>query len=124
MPVFLWYRQIFHKASAYISMKVSQGGKAKTQDQRLLEGGRIRSHSIHIDDRRLISVTGVKDVDSFNEQFVQLLTEAGELRIEGAELHITKLNLDEGQVMLEGEISALEYAEGEERGSLLGRIFR
>ena len=36
------------------------------QDQRLLEGGRIRSHSIHIDDRRLISVTGVKDVDSFN----------------------------------------------------------
>lgn len=94
------------------------------QDQRLLEGGRIRSHSIHIDDRRLISVTGVKDVDSFNEQFVQLLTEAGELRIEGAELHITKLNLDEGQVMLEGEISALKYAEGEERGSLLGRIFR
>ena len=58
------------------------------QDQRLLEGGRIRSHSIHIDDRRLISVTGVKDVDSFNEQFVQLLTEAGELRIEGADLHI------------------------------------
>ena len=90
------------------------------QDQRLLEGGRIRSHSIHIDDRRLISVTGVKDVDSFNEQFVQLLTEAGELRIEGAELHITKLNLDEGQVMLEGEISALEYAEGEERGIPLG----
>ena len=94
------------------------------QDQRLLEGGRIRSHSIHIDDRRLISVTGVKDVDSFNEEFVQLLTEAGELRIEGADLHITKLNLDEGQVMLEGEFSALEYAEGEERGSLLGRIFR
>ncbi len=94
------------------------------QDQRLLEGGRIRNHSIHIDDRRLISVTGVKDVDSFNEQFVQLLTEAGELRIEGADLHITKLNLDEGQVMLEGEISALEYAGGEERGSLLGRIFR
>ena len=84
------------------------------QDQRLLEGGRIRSHSIHIDDRRLISVTGVKDVDSFNEQFVQLLTEAGELRIEGADLHITKLNLDEGQVMLEGEISALEYAKREE----------
>ena len=68
-------------------------------------------------------MTGVKDVDSFNEQFVQLLTEAGELRIEGAELHITKLNLDEGQVMLEGGDIALEYAEGEERG-LLGRIFR
>lgn len=71
-----------------------------------------------------MSVSGVKDVDSFNEQFVQLLTEAGELRIEGADLHITKLNLDEGQIMLEGEITAMEYAEAEERGSLFGRIFR
>ena len=94
------------------------------QDQRLLEGGRLRSHSIHIDDRRLMSVSGVKDVDSFNEQFVQLLTEAGELRIEGTDHHITKLNLDEGQIMLEGEITAMEYAEAEERGSLFGRIFR
>lgn len=63
-------------------------------------------------------------MDSFNEQFIQLLTEAGELRIEGMDLHITKLNLDEGQIMLEGEITAMEYAEAEERGSLLGRIFR
>ena len=94
------------------------------QDQRLLEGGRIRSHSVHMDDRRLMSVSGVKDVDSFNEQFVQLLTEAGELRIEGADLHITKFNLDEGQVMLEGEITALEYSDGEERGSFFGRMFR
>lgn len=94
------------------------------QDRAMLEGGRIRSHSLHIDDRRLMSVTGVKDVDSFNEQAVQLITEAGELRIEGAELHITRLNLEEGQVLLEGEIYALEYAEHEERGSLLGRLFR
>jgi len=104
--------------------KIRGRGMLKMQDQRLLEGGRLRSHSIHIDDRRLMSVSGVKDVDSFNEQFVQLLTEAGELRIEGADLHITKLNLDEGQIMLEGEVTAMEYAETEERGSLFGRIFR
>jgi len=95
------------------------------QDQRLLEGGRLRSHSIHIDDRRLMSVSGVKDVDSFNEQFVQLLTEAGELRIEGNGLRITKLSLDEGHVIVEGEIIALEYAEAPgERGSLFSRMFR
>jgi len=94
------------------------------EQQRLLEGGRIRTHSIHIDDRRLVSVYGVKDVDSFNEQWVQLLTEAGELRIEGTDLHITKLSLDEGHVMLEGAVCAMEYSDGEERGSLLGRLFR
>ena len=96
-------------------------------DQRTLESGtmRIRSHAIHIDNRELISVTGVKDVDSFNDQEVQLLTEVGELRIEGNELHITKLNLDDGQIIVEGEIIALEYAESvEQRGTLFSRIFR
>ena len=95
------------------------------QDQRLLEGGRIRSHSVHMDDRRLMSVSGVKDVDSFNEQFVQLLTEAGELRIEGADLHITKLNLEDGVVMLEGNICGVVFEdEQEERTGLWSRIFK
>ena len=78
-------------------------------DQKAMEGGRIRAHSIHIDERQLMRVSGVKDVDSFNEQEVQLLTEAGALRIEGMGLHMTKLDLDAGQVILEGEIIALEY---------------
>ena len=86
---------------------------------------RIRAHTIHIDNREAISVTGVKDVDSFNEQAIRLLTEAGELRIEGVDLHITKLSLDEGLVMLEGDIYGLEYSDGvEERGSLFGRLFK
>ena len=96
-------------------------------DPRMSDTGtmRIRAHSIHIDNRELISVTGVKDVDSFNEQEVEILTEAGELRIEGNELRITKLSLDEGQVIVEGEIVALEYAEAPvERGSLFSRVFR
>ena len=75
----MWnYRIVF---SIEFYEKIRGRGMLKMQDQRLLEGGRLRSHSIHIDDRRLMSVSGVKDVDSFNEQFVQLLTEAGELRI-------------------------------------------
>ena len=75
--------------------------------------------------QELISVTGVKDVDSFNEQEVELLTEGGELRIEGNELRITKLSLDEGQVIVEGEIVAFEYADAPaERGSLFSRMFR
>ena len=96
-------------------------------DPRISEAGtmRIRTHSIHIDNRELISVTGVKDVASFNEQEVELLTEAGDLRIEGNELRITKLSLDEGQVIVEGEIVALEYEEAPaERGSLFSRMFR
>lgn len=94
-------------------------------EQKAIEGGRIRAHSIHIDERQLMRVSGVKDVDSFNEQEVQLLTEAGELRIEGMGLHMTKLDLDAGQVILEGDILALEYVEeSRPQGSLMSRLFR
>ena len=94
-------------------------------EQKAIEGGRIRAHSIHIDERQLMRVSGVKDVDSFNEQEVQLLTEAGELHIEGMGLHMTKLDLDAGQVILEGDILALEYVEeNRPQGSLMSRLFR
>ena len=96
-------------------------------DQRTLESSalRIRTHCIHIDNRQLMSVTGVRDVISFNEQEVQLMTDAGELRIDGNELHVTKLTLEDGQVTLEGEVIALEYAEEqEERGGLFSRMFK
>ena len=72
-----------------------------------------------------MSITGVKDVLSFNEQEVALITEAGELHVEGSELHMTKLNLDDGQVVIEGEVYALEYADSQEsKGSLFSRMFR
>ena len=96
-------------------------------ERRTLESStlRMRSHSIHIDNRQLMSVTGVKHVDSFNEFEISLITDAGDLRIEGTDLHISKLNLDEGQVVLEGEIIAMEYTDEEQpRGSLFSRMFR
>ena len=95
-------------------------------DRILGEGStRIRSHSVHIEGRELMSVSGLKDVDCFNEAEIELLTDAGQLRIEGSGLHITKLSLDEGQVIVEGEILALEYSEdAQQRGSLFSRMFR
>ena len=96
-------------------------------DYKGIESGaqRIRAHTIHIDSRELMSITGVKDVMSFHEQEVALLTEGGELHIDGNGLHITKLNLDDGQVVLEGEISALFYEDAPEaKGSLFSRMFR
>ena len=86
---------------------------------------RLRGHSIHIDARERITITGVNDVVSFNEQEVELITDAGELRIEGDGLHITRLTLEDGVVSVEGSIAALEYGETEiNRGSLLSRLFR
>lgn len=92
-----------------------------------LDGGtlRLRSHSIHIENRELMSISGVSDVASFNENEVILMTDGGGLSIEGTALHITKLDLDEGQVIVEGQLSALEYDDMPvQKGGLFARMFR
>lgn len=97
-------------------------------DYRDLELGgkpRMRAHSIHIDNRSRSTISGVSDVESFNEQEIVLATEGGYLRIEGEGLHLSKLNLEDGQVAVEGEIIALEYEPPvQERKGLFGKVFR
>ena len=96
-------------------------------ERRDMETGKLRSraHSIHIDNRMRTSITGVLDIVSFTEQDIMLLTEAGPLNIVGTSLHLNKLNLEDGQVSVEGELLALDYEppEGEKRG-LFGRVMR
>ncbi|MDO4568724.1 MAG: sporulation protein YabP [Clostridia bacterium] len=94
-------------------------------DRPVLDGVRLKNHAVHIDSRELMSVTGVKDVVSFNDVEIVLLTDAGEMRIEGEQLRITKLSIDEGQVLVEGEIIAMEYEERrEQKTGLFSKVFR
>ncbi len=103
-----------------------KGGHAVNEGGQQGGATRMRTHCVHIDARQTMSVTGVKDVGSFNEREVILLTEVGGLTIDGAGLHITKLNLEDGQVLIEGEIAAMEYDEiqPQERGSFFSSVFR
>ena len=81
--------------------------------------------SLSLDGRQKAVITGVEEVDSFNEQMVVLATTAGTLTLLGQQLHVSHLNLEEGQLLVEGEITALEYDERiKGRGSLLTRLFR
>ncbi len=86
----------------------------------------IRPHSLTLEGRQKAIITGVEDVDSFNEQMVVLSTAAGTLTLLGEQLHISNLNLENGQLFVEGEIAALEYDERRpsSRGSLFSRLFR
>ena len=99
----------------------------KLIEGRLAENGpRLRSHCVRMDNRELLSVTGVLDVGSFNETEVVLTTDAGGLTVDGVGLHITKLDLDDGQVIVEGRICAAVYDEDvpEKKGSIFRRMFR
>jgi len=84
-----------------------------------------RPHKIVVEERRLVSICGVGEVESFDEQEVRLLTELGLLNIKGAGLHINKFSVDDGELSVEGDIDALFYThEGGRRSGFMSRLFK
>ncbi|MBQ9197198.1 MAG: sporulation protein YabP [Clostridia bacterium] len=80
-----------------------------------------RPHTLTLNSRKSLNLTGVKDVSSFDEKQLILHTEGGPLVIDGDSLHITALLLDEGRVSIEGQINAMTYSgRGGARRSLGG----
>lgn len=83
-------------------------------------------HNIIMENRRKIAITGVLDIDSFNEQGVIALTEMGVLIIKGIDLHINKLNVESGDVNIEGEINSLTYTDLNDKktSSIIKNMFK
>ena len=95
--------------------------------QRDMDGKKnaARGHNLHMDSREKLVVNGVDDVESFNDAAIHAITAAGGLTITGRELRISKLNLDDGQLIVEGTIASLLYQDGPgARGSLFTRLFK
>ncbi|WP_024832392.1 sporulation protein YabP [Ruminiclostridium josui] len=84
------------------------------------------NQTITLDNREKLRVTGVIDVESFNEESIIAVTELGVLIIRGAELHISKLNLDSNELVVDGDIFSLEYSDGEtgKSKSFFGKMFK
>ncbi len=84
-----------------------------------------RSHSVIVDNRKNITVTGVSEVLSFDENTVITVTLMGELTIKGESLHISGFNRDSGDLSVDGKVSAFAYTdERKGGGSVFGRIFK
>lgn len=82
-------------------------------------------HNCILEDRKSLSVSGVSNVGSFDEETIVAVTDYGELTVKGQNLHITKLSLEVGELCIEGTINALQYADViEKTGSFLSRVFR
>ena len=82
-------------------------------------------HNLVMEDRRALSITGVSDVDSFDEGTIIVFTDLGELTVRGSDLHIRNLNIEAGEVSLEGNISALSYADNAvKQTGFFGKVFR
>ena len=83
-----------------------------------------RPHGLTLEGRRRAVITGVNELTSFNEQMVTLITGEGALTILGDNLHVSHLTLEDGRLLVEGDISALEYDAAPRRRSLWARLTR
>ncbi len=80
--------------------------------------------NIILEDRSRLSVTGVLDVDSFDDRQIVAKTVKGSLILRGNDLHIDKLSLDTGDLIVTGLITDLGYEETAPSGSLWQRLFK
>ncbi len=82
-------------------------------------------HNVIMENRKNLTITGVMDIDSFDESTVVLFTEMGELTIRGTNLHINKIDVDSGDLLMEGEVDSLAYSDNQpQRGGFFSKIFR
>lgn len=79
---------------------------------------------VTLEDRSALTVTGVSDVDSFDENSVTAYTDFGQLTIRGENLNIKRLSVETGELAVEGTVSALVYTENRPRESVFKRLFR
>lgn len=80
-----------------------------------------------LENRGKLSVSGVNDVLSFDDQVVMVDTELGLLTVKGENIRINKLSLDTAEVIIDGEISSLSYSQNKQEknsGTLLSKIFK
>lgn len=82
-----------------------------------------KPHSVIMEERKKLSVSGVNDVESFDDTQIVMHTVCGDLIIKGSDLQIDKLSLDTGDVNVTGLISELSYEEVAPSGSLWTKLF-
>lgn len=70
-----------------------------------------KSHKVTLVNRKMGNFTGVLDVISFDISEILLETEQGMLNVKGKDLHVNRLNLEKGEVDIEGTIDVLSYSQ-------------
>ena len=82
------------------------------------------AHRVELDGRERLIVSGVDDVDRFDDNEIVMTTSAGTLIVTGESLHIGKLSLDGGELHVDGRIDSLLYEDTDRpSGGLLSRLF-
>lgn len=80
-------------------------------------------HQMILQDRKRLELSGVIDVEGFDETTVNCCTSLGKLTVSGNDLRVQRLDLDGTMLSIEGNIDAVVYTDVR-KGGLFGRLFR
>ena len=80
-------------------------------------------HTVILEDRKRLVVTGVSDVDSFAEDAMAIYTGLGQLSLRGQGLRIDRLDTETGELTVTGTVHAMAYTDERQKG-VLKRLFR
>lgn len=80
-------------------------------------------HKLTLDQRSHLTMTGVTEVISFDENAVVVHTNLGLLTVQGQQLQLKTLSVEGGQIAVEGNISSLQYEEPRQKGGWVHRLF-
>jgi len=81
-------------------------------------------HRLSLHQRSVLDLEGVTEVEHFDELSIVVVTTMGELTVCGQDLHVCRLNLEDGILSIEGRVDSLMYRDLKKRGGILGRILR
>ena len=92
---------------------------------------RASRHKLIIENRENVTITGVVDVISFDEEQMVCDTDMGVLILRGVDLHVNNLNLDSGLLDIFGEVVSVNYegsasaqGYGKSKTTFFGKIFK
>ncbi|MBB6733369.1 sporulation protein YabP [Cohnella zeiphila] len=92
------------------------------------QGKSAKRQEIHMLNRKVMDISGVNNVESFDNEEFLLETECGFLAVRGQNLHMKNLSLEQGMVTIEGLVHSLVYLDGSVSGGkskgLLGKLFK
>lgn len=80
-------------------------------------------HKLTLDSRNRLSMTGVVEVESFDDASIVLRTTRGPLVVRGSALHLQQLSLEGGQVLIDGTVDSMTYEDDAPAVGFFTRLF-
>ena len=83
-------------------------------------------HTIFLENREALRITDVEDVERFEDDNISVITSFGRITVLGSDFKIQKLNVEDGQLEIDGTVDEIKYEKSgpKESGGFFSRMFQ